>query len=361
MKNPFLADPKPDFARFVRVIKGEEEPKRVPLIELGFDGEILKIIWERFVGSKWVPLTKDKRAEFFKQHALLHRDLGYDYVTTWPEWDNHPDPKWRKTKDTAELSRGTRTWVEEGWGLIASWEDFEKFPWDALKPVAAPCDLVAPHLAEGMKMTVGCTLFEHVMERIMGYEGLFYLLRDDEELVGEVFKQWGLKVYSFYESVIGREDVGAIFHADDLGFKTSTMISPEDLRKHVFPWFKKYAALAHDAGKPFFYHGCGNIYKDGVIEDLIEDVGIDAYHSFEDVILPVTEFKSRYGDRVAALGGVDMDKLSRYDETALRKYVRHILDQCMPGGRFALGAGNSVANYVPVENYLTMLHTARKY
>lgn len=27
----------------------------------------------------------------------------------------------------------------------------------------------------------------------------------------------------------------------------------------------------------------------------------------------------------------------------------------MPGGRYALGSGNSVANYVPVQNYLAML------
>jgi uroporphyrinogen decarboxylase len=27
----------------------------------------------------------------------------------------------------------------------------------------------------------------------------------------------------------------------------------------------------------------------------------------------------------------------------------------MPGGRYALGSGNSVANYVPIENYFAML------
>lgn len=106
---------------------------------------------------------------------------------------------------------------------------------------------------------------------------------------------------------------------------------------------------------------CGNLYATGVIEDLIEDVQIDALHSFQDVILPAGDFKARYGDRVAALGGVDMDKLARMDEGSLRDYVWGILKQCMPGGRFVLGSGNTVANYIPVHNYCIMLEESRRW
>lgn len=54
------------------------------------------------------------------------------------------------------------------------------------------------------------------------------------------------------------------------------------------------------------------------MEDLINDVKIDAFHSFQDTIIPVGEFKGRYGGRIATLGGVDMDKLCRLDEEGLR-------------------------------------------
>ena len=111
----------------------------------------------------------------------------------------------------------------------------------------------------------------------------------------------------------------------------------------------------------FWLHSCGNLYAQGVIEDLIEDVRIDALHSFQDVILPVGDFKVVYGDRVAALGGVDMDKLARMDEADLRKYVRDILERCVPGGRFALGSGNTVANYIPLQNYCIMLEESRRW
>ena len=78
------------------------------------------------------------------------------------------------------------------------------------------------------------------------------------------------------------------------------------------------------------------------------------------VIIPIGRFVDSYGDRVAALGGVDMDKLSRMPEQDLRGYVRGILDDCMPG-RFALGSGNTVANYIPVSNYLAMVDEARRW
>lgn len=68
--------------------------------------------------------------------------------------------------------------------------------------------------------------------------------------------------------------------------------------------------------------------------------------------MPVTSFKETYGDRVAALGGVDMDKLCRLSEDELRKYCRSVLDKCMPGGRYAYGSGNTIANYVPLKNLL---------
>ena len=92
-----------------------------------------------------------------------------------------------------------------------------------------------------------------------------------------------------------------------------------------------------------------------IIKDLIEDIRIDALHSFENVSNSVVDYKKRFGDKITILGGVDMDKLTTLNENDLRKYVRNILDICMQGGRYALGAGNSISNYVPINNYLIML------
>jgi uroporphyrinogen decarboxylase len=160
----------------------------------------------------------------------------------------------------------------------------------------------------------------------------------------------------YYRRLLEVPRLIAIFPGDDMGFRTGTLLSPDALRRFTLPWHERFARMTHDAGLPYFLHSCGNLA--GILPDLVERVGIDAKHSFEDAITPVAEFKRRWGSRIGVLGGVDLDKLARLSPPALRRYVRKIIDDCAPGGRFALGSGNSVPDYVPVENYLTMIDEA---
>jgi uroporphyrinogen decarboxylase len=363
MPIPLLDHPTPDFAEFCRVLSGEQPPRRVHLIEIGIDEEILQAITEQVTTGQWFSWEGDygetPPEPYYEQLVTLFYRLGYDYVPIWATCPNHPKPKRRITADTAELATGPREWVEEGLGLITSWQDFEAFPWDALQPDTRPIEYAARYLPDGMKLTVHTTLFEHVLENLLGYEGLAYLLSDEPGLVKRVFERWGQVVFDYYAAVIGADAVGAIFHADDLGFKTATLVAPVVLRELVFPWLKQCADLAHAHGKPFWLHSCGNLFAQGIIDDLIDDVGIDGFHSFQDEILPVAEFKARYGERVATLGGIDMDKLARLDPESLRAYIRTILETCMPGRRFALGSGNTIANYIPLENYGVLLEESR--
>ncbi len=115
----------------------------------------------------------------------------------------------------------------------------------------------------------------------------------------------------------------------------------------------------HREGKPFILHSCGNLAL--IMNDLIDYVGIDAKHSYEEKWYPVNVYKRLYGDKIAVLGGVDMDYLIRMPVSELKLYVRQIISECAPGGGYALGCGNTVANYVRIENYLAMLDVGRKY
>ncbi len=97
------------------------------------------------------------------------------------------------------------------------------------------------------------------------------------------------------------------------------------------------------------------------MDDLIDDVQIDAKHSWEDTIIDVRAAKARWGTRIALLGGIDMDFMCRADEGAIRARVQDTLRVCMPGGGYCLGTVNSVANYLPLDNYLAMLDVGRKF
>jgi uroporphyrinogen decarboxylase len=159
--------------------------------------------------------------------------------------------------------------------------------------------------------------------------------------------------------ILQYDRVKVVWGSDDMGFKTGTLISPKDLREFVLPGHKLMAEMSHAAGRPYLLHACGNLTT--IMPDLIEDVQIDARHSFEDTIETVVQAKERYGDRIALLGGIDVDFLCRADQTAIRRRVRETLDRCLPGGGYCLGSGNSVANYIPLDNYLAMVDEGRRY
>ncbi len=252
--------------------------------------------------------------------------------------------------------------MNEHRGPITNWDEFEAYPWpDPQQAKTTALEWYEKNLPDDMCI-IGSGGFAHFAEHLtwlMGYETCCYALYDERDLVKAIAD----RLVEIYEVVIARflqfDRVKIIWGSDDMGFKTGTLISPDDLREFVLPGHKLMAKMSHDAGRPYLLHACGQLVE--IMEDLIEDVRIDARHSFEDTIEPVTDAYERWGDRIAILGGIDVDFLCRSSEAQIRARVRSTLDQCMPGGGYCLGSGNSVANYVPMDHYLAMVDEGRRY
>ncbi|MDD2486316.1 MAG: uroporphyrinogen decarboxylase family protein [bacterium] len=327
--------PNPDFDnRLKPVLLRQGTPDRVPFFELFADAATVYRVLDRPAGG-----------DIIKDRIDFQYRLGYDYATLWISGN--------ELKIEGRRSDGHRTFNIAGQSTIRSWKDFENYPWPRLEGIDfSALDKAAAYMPEGMK---GIVLIGHQLEspmKIMGYEGLAYALADDPDLVEAVFNKIGAMELYCYKNCVESEAVGAMLISDDLGFKNGTLISPDNLRNYVFPWYKRFTDVCHSHNIPVILHSCGKL--DAVMEDII-GIGIDAKHSYEDQIMPVTEMKQRYGDRIAVLGGMDMDFLCRRTPDEIRARTREILEICMPGGGYALGTGNSVADYVPVENYLAML------
>ncbi len=192
----------------------------------------------------------------------------------------------------------------------------------------------------------------------MGLVPFSYALSENPGLVDAVVKEVSDYIYDSAVDIIEEPNVGGIFQSDDMGHSQSTLVAPSILREKFLPHIRRMVELVHDAGKIYVFHSCGNMYS--VMDDLVE-LGIDCKHSFEDKILPVEKAYERWGDRVCIMGGVDMNILARGTEDVVRSRTREVLEACAPGGHYVLGTGNSVANFIPLRNYLAMLDEGRKW
>ena len=335
----------PDFSRLRDAILRQGRSDRLPFLELFADTEIMEAVIGRPIAGM------AELVEFYYR-------LGYDStrVGVGPSFTT---PR-AHIANTAELSQRDRSWVVDDICELKTREDFEQHVWPDPEAISLQqIEDTVKCLPEGMGILLqSAGVLENVMW-LMGYAGLAEALYDDPDLVQDVFDQVGTRILRAIEKVIDCPEINGVFFGEDMGFKTATMIAPEHLRKYHFPYLKKIVDLVHKHDKFFVLHSCGNLTD--IMDDLIDDVGIDAKHSFEDAIMPVAEFKKVYGHRIGVVGGVDVDVLCRYDVDGVRKYTRRVLEDCVPGGGYALGTGNSVTNYIKLENYFAMLEEGCRY
>jgi uroporphyrinogen decarboxylase len=351
----------PDVDELLAIIKREKKPKRVHHVELFLDDEVKEVIAGRFdLDGK---LDTDDPHYHLQREMEIHRFLGYDIFRVDVIHKDFFRMAFVNTEDTTDIGdqhRGEREWTEEHLGPIQGWEDFEKYPWPAVSDIdLSSLEWLEKNLPENM----GCyDLTAHILEMItflLGYETFAYKLVDEPDLVEAIAERIGKFYAEYTRTLCDFSCASVVWGSDDMGFKSGLLASPDFLRRNVLPWHRECARIAHESGRPYLLHDCGNL--EYIMEDLIEDVGIDARHSFEDAIMPVTDFWKRYGDRISILGGIDVDYLCRAEEKEIRKRVRDTLDICMNGTGYCLGTGNTVANYIPLENFLIMLDEGRKY
>ena len=371
-----LKKPKPDIENWIKVVRGEVVPERPPLVEYLIDNAVMKPILTQMMGRKWISPPEKKEyidGQMDTSHESMEMirhwldnqiafwyHMGYDFIRV--EVSLSLSVQSRITRDTSDQAEDTkRVWTETGIGPIRDWKTYEKYPWPVIKDSDFLIhEYITSHLPDGLGF-ISCHaggLFEHVC-RLLGYENMCYVLYDNPKLFQAVTDRLGKLIEGYIRHLVQLPNLHVIFQGDDMGFRSATMISPANLKKYILPWHKKYAEIAHEKGLLYILHSCG--YVDSIMNDLIDYVKIDGKHSFEDAITPVWEYKKQWGHKIALLGGVDIDKLTRYPTDKLQTYVRMIIDKCHKGGRFTIGSGSSIPSYAPVENYLTMCDTVLTY
>jgi uroporphyrinogen decarboxylase len=343
---------KPDYSRLLTAIR-LEEPDRVPLAELSID----RPVKERFMGRPVRDIPCD--VEFWSK-------AGYDYIYLRPAYEYSGVP--------AQLATGTSIQAEASaieedeaesisvtaMGPITDLADLEGYPW----PDPATIDYsnlveAAVYLPDRMGIISGVGGIFTRTWMLMGIERFSYALFDKPELVARTFARIGAIQCAVLRRVVQMDKVFAIWYGDDLGYTEGLMVSTEVYRQYLFPWMEELVSIAHSAGMPFIFHSDGKLWD--IIPDLIA-MGVNALHPIEPKAMDINEVKARYGHKLALFGNIDLGyTLVRGTPAEVRAEVRQRIKHLAPGGGYAVGSSNSIARYVPVENFNAMREATFEY
>ena len=329
----------PDFNNILSILK-REKPSRPTLFEFFMNADLYKDLTGRNV-------VRNSSLTHLQDLVMSFHAAGYDYTTTIGS-----EVKFTLGDDDIggfHASGGT---------LINHRADFEAYPWpDPDKCDYSSLEKIKPDLPDGMKIIAfgpGGVLENAIM--LVGFENLCYMIIDEPELATDVFGKIGGILNRHYEISASFDTVGACISNDDWGFKTQSMLSPDNMKEYVVPHHKKIAETIHASGKPAILHSCGN-QKD-MYDSIIETIKFDGKHSYEDTIQPVEEAYEQYGSRIAILGGIDLDFVCRSTPQEVYDRSKAMLERSADRGGYGLGTGNSVPEYVPFENYYAMITAA---
>jgi len=340
---------KPDFNEFKNYLLGKQKASRLHIADLLIDDDILKQYTIEILKQTWIDREDDLHG-YLKNYVDCYRSMGFDYVPVhfWIQntFRNFPQPE---------------TWIAHDKGLITSDSEYDNFPWKQIYVDYSCLDILTEYLPERMKIVAVTGDLQDLMDCLVGTVSFMMMIYDNPELLDKLINRWYAIKLQLFETVLRYDSVGAVFSCADMGSSHSTLVSPDFIQAKLMPWYKKFSDTAHEHDKMYWFHSCGDIYSHKVIDMLIDDVGIDAFHSFQDSICPVTEFLDKYGEKTAALGGIDLDKLCRLDASELRTYIRSTIRKSLNRGRYAIGTGNSVPDYVPFRNWLILLEEAEKF
>ena len=319
----------PDFSQLEAVLRGRL-PDRPTLFEFFLNPDL-----EATLLPPDTPETDP-----LARRILAWRIAGYDHFTQPLNAFTFPAGE-RERQRSISMSHG---------GVIRNRDEFDRYDWPEVS--TEPGDTfraVETRLPEGMKIMVqgpGGVLENAVS--LMGYEDLCVNAMEDETFTQAFFDAIGSRLLAYYQAALVQPTVGVIISNDDWGFKTQTMLSPAQMRRFVFPWHRRIVGAGHDAGRPVILHSCGNAAD--IWDDIKGDMRFDAKHSFEDAIEPIETAYDRHAGDITLLGGLDVDFMCRATPEQIFDRARAMLERSRTRGRYALGTGNSVPDYMPARN-----------
>jgi uroporphyrinogen-III decarboxylase len=169
-----------------------------------------------------------------------------------------------------------------------------------------------------------------------------YYMRKNPQFIHEVlneYTQLNIEVIKrFYEA-----GVDIVFYSDDLGFKGRSIMSLENFRKFILPYYKKLYTACKKRGMFIVQHSCGYIDKN--LPDMV-DAGLNCIQALEPAAgVDLANLKQILGERLSFMGGIDSSRALNFGtaEDIIQEVKRCVKAAGYNGGYF-VGPSHNILN-----------------
>lgn len=338
--------PTPDFGR-LRDAVSHREPDRLPLGESFVHNDIKAAFLGRPIASIeddiefWVESGYDYYAERFKlleldgivQRALERHEAHYG----------------------GGSEKTARDWLTmAGSGLVTTDAEFNTFEWPETDDFPFfRLDEAEKSLPPGMMISLQISPVFFDVCGLMGFENFCLALKYQPQLVERMFARVGQLACEVVVRVLKYSRIGMLRVPDDVAYRSGLIIDPAYLRKYVFPWYKEIGAMCKAKDVIWVFHSDGNVWQ--ILDDIVA-AGFDALHPIDPSAMDINEVHDQVGERLCLIGNIGVDfPLARGTPDDVRKEVKRRIGDLARGGGYVLSSGNSIPEYIPVENYRAMV------
>lgn len=349
----------PDVDRMRAVLRGEPVD-RVPNFEILIEDQHV----ERFLGrkagntlgvggdpAKGSEAAEGTRPMFPKDYLELCQIIGQDVIVLAELWTpikiRNSDGTLRVANDRSFKGR----------------DDLNRVVWPDDSDIENTLKYVREYVAAAKGSKIGVAfcppcIFQTLYEFVIGLHDCMLMIMEDRELFEELMSRSADYAEKLVAAAV-EAGVDILWTADDFAFKSGLFIRPQLFKEIWRPYFDRLLAPARNADIPLIFHSDGKI--DDAMEMLI-DMGIGGVTPMDPSGIDYRDYKKRFGDRITFFGNIDITwpLVSGTPADVERDVLEH-MEAMKPGGRWVAGSAHSIVNYIPHENFITMINAIHKY
>lgn len=188
------------------------------------------------------------------------------------------------------------------------------------------------------------------VQRFVGAPWVLTAMVEEPEWVKDMMDTIAELIVTAAEEMLGRGfRFDGAFIWNDQAYRNGPFFSPAMWREFELPCQKRLIDFFHSKDLPVVMHTDGDVRR--LIPMFIE-AGLDCLQPLEvKAGMDLVELKRQYGDRLAFMGGIDVQAMAHPDPRVIEREIRTKIPVAKKGGGYIYHSDHSVPDNVSFEQY----------